>query len=55
MTTEITFREVTAGELEDVDGGFGILRALVVILTTEQQRAATGGQQPKLVHEPVHQ
>jgi hypothetical protein len=56
MTTnnsgEFGLREVTVDELQSVDGGWGILRALVVILTAEQQQAAS---QPTLFHEPTHQ
>jgi hypothetical protein len=53
MSANLTeMREVTGDELRTVEGGFGILRALVVILTAEQQKEAA---QPTLIHEPKHQ
>jgi hypothetical protein len=53
MSVNVTeMRDVTAEEMQTVEGGVGILKALVVILTAEQQRQAA---QPTLIHEPKHQ
>jgi hypothetical protein len=51
-TNNCELRDVSTDEMQTVEGGFGILRALVVILTAEQQKAAA---QPTLIHEPTHQ
>jgi hypothetical protein len=52
---KLELRDVAVDELQSVEGGWGILRALVIIMTADQQRAAGSGQQPTLVHEPKHQ
>jgi len=52
----IELRDVSADELPTVEGGFGLLGSLVIIMTAgQQQKAVTPPQQPKLIHEPIHQ
>jgi hypothetical protein len=48
-------REVIGEDLQTVEGGSSLLRALVIILTADQQRAVGSAQQPTLIHEPTHQ
>jgi hypothetical protein len=54
MNTDTGFREVSTDEQRAVDGGNAILRAIVIIMTADQQRTAAGSG-PTLVHEPKHQ
>ncbi|MBL8852004.1 MAG: hypothetical protein JNG89_20190 [Planctomycetaceae bacterium] len=54
MDTNLSeMRNVAADELRTIEGGFGFLVSLVIIMTADQQRAAV--QPTQLVHEPKHQ